>query len=75
MLATMCGFVQSTDCAVQTIDPYFARAIHGLRSHSVGLRVYTSQLCTLAVKPSSHALRCDAFARVSYSEQTTRVTQ
>ena len=27
------GFAQSMDCAAQTMDPYFVRAIHGLRIH------------------------------------------
>ena len=33
MLGAKYGFAQSMDCAAQTMDPYFARAIHGLRVH------------------------------------------
>ena len=39
MLGTKYGFVQSMDCAVQTMDPYFVRAIHGLHVH-VRLNVF-----------------------------------
>ena len=35
MLGAKYGFAQSMDCAAQTMDPYFARAIYGLCSHSV----------------------------------------
>ena len=35
MLGAKYGFVQSMNCAAQTMDPYFARAIHVLRSHSL----------------------------------------
>ena len=46
MLGAKYGFAQSMDCAAPTMDPYFARAIHGLRSlisiahisHKVGMR-------------------------------------
>ena len=31
MLGVKHGFAQSMDCAMQTMDPYFARAIHGSR--------------------------------------------
>ena len=30
MLSAKYGFVQSMDCAAQTMDPYFVRAIHEL---------------------------------------------
>ena len=33
MLGVKYGFAQSMDCAAQTMDPYFARAIHGLHVH------------------------------------------
>ena len=33
MLNAKYGFAQSMDCAAQTMDPYFVRAIHGLRKH------------------------------------------
>ena len=33
MLGAMYGFSQSMDCAAQTMDPYFVRAIHGLHIH------------------------------------------
>ena len=33
MLGAKYGFVQSMDCAVQTMDPYFVQAIHGLCVH------------------------------------------
>ena len=33
MLGAKYGFAQSMDCAAQTMDPYFVRAIHGLRVH------------------------------------------
>ena len=39
MLGAKHGFVQSVDCAAQIVDPYFARAIHGLRSHSVRIHL------------------------------------
>ena len=38
MLGAKYGFAQFMDCNVQTMDPYFVWAIHGLRVH-----VYTSQ--------------------------------
>ena len=39
MLGAKHGFVQSVDCAAQIVDPYFARAIRGLRSHSVRIHL------------------------------------
>ena len=33
MLGAKYGFVQSVECTVQTMDPYFVRAIHGLHVH------------------------------------------
>ena len=39
MLCAKYGFAQSTDCPVQTINPYFVRAIHGL--HSLSINVYS----------------------------------
>ena len=33
MFGTKYGFVQSMDCATQTMDPYIVRAIYGLRVH------------------------------------------
>ena len=39
MLGAKYGFAQSMDYTAQTMDPYFARAIHGLHVH-----VLTSQL-------------------------------
>ena len=50
MLGAKHGFVQSMDCTAQIVDPYFARAIHGLHSHSVHIHFNCSCL----------ALRLDA---------------
>ena len=47
----------SVDCAAQIMDPYFARAIHGLRSHSVRTYIHVSQLCTLAISGRQKAAR------------------
>ena len=33
MLGAEYGFLQSMDCAAQTMDPYFVQAIHRLRVH------------------------------------------
>ena len=33
MLGAKYGFAQSMNCAAQTMDPHFARAIHGLHVH------------------------------------------
>ena len=33
MLGTKYEFVQIIDCDMQTMNPYFVRAIHGLRVH------------------------------------------
>ena len=44
MLGTKYEFARSMDCAAQTMDPYFAQAIHGLR-----VQVYTSQFFGLFV--------------------------
>ena len=55
MLGAKHGFAQSVDCAAQIMDPYFARAIHGLRSHSV--RIHLNCAHYIAVR-----LECDAYS-------------
>ena len=54
MLVAKYGFAQSMDCAAQTMDPYFARAIHGLRSHSVRVHLncarYVGMRCAIRAR-------------------------
>ena len=54
MLGAKHRFVQSVDCAAQIVDPYFARAIHGLRSHSVRIHPNCARL--------SRKVGCDAYS-------------
>ena len=57
MLGAKHGFAQSMHCAAQIMDPYFARAIHGLRSH--GVRVHLNCACYIIIAVRSD---CDAYS-------------
>ena len=62
MLGANHGFVQSVDSAAQIVDPYFARAIHELRSHSV--RVHFNCAC-LAVRLDAMRIPCTYMACIN----------
>ena len=66
MLGAKYGFVQSTDCAAQTKDPYFVRqsmdfvcAVHGscvsIRAQSTNLRIIHGLRCANNRSPGSLA--------------------
>ena len=59
MLGAKHVFAQSMDCAAQIMDPYFARAIHGLRSRSVCDYAYIS----IAHASRKVGMRCGFRAR------------
>ena len=77
MLDAKYGLVQSMDCAAQTMDPYFAHAIHGSRVSKgakytfadnpwIALRVQTTDCLVCSHVQSKDKLQVSGIALASY---------